>query len=136
LDLAARLISRNAALLLARNTIVSCGVFAFDLALLWVLVEYLAVDKLVAAAGAFIAANSLHYAFGRTWIFRGTERRVVSGYVYFLINAGVGLVVTMALFAAFITWTSINYIVARVLVSVVAGLTVFLLNAMLNFRRL
>jgi putative flippase GtrA len=94
------------------------------------------VDKLVAAAAAFIAANSLHYGFGRTWIFRGTERRVVSGYLYFLINAGVGLAVTMVLFAAFIQWTSINYIVARVLVSVVAGLTVFLLNAILNFRRL
>jgi putative flippase GtrA len=134
--LGARLISRKAAALLARNTVVSCGVFAFDLALLWLLVEYFAVNKLAAAAVAFIAANSLHYGFGRTWIFRGTERRVISGYLYFLINAGVGLAVTMVLFAAFIQWTSINYIVARVLVSVVAGLIVFLLNAILNFQRL
>jgi len=35
-----------------------------------------------------------------------------------------------------IRWTPINYLVARVLVSVVSGLTVFLLNAVLNFRRL
>ena len=34
-----RLLSRHAANLLARNTIVSCGIFAFDIALLWVLVE-------------------------------------------------------------------------------------------------
>jgi hypothetical protein len=61
---------------------------------------------------------------------------VASGYVYFLINAAIGLGVTMSLFAAFISWTSINYLVARILVSVVAGLTVFLLNAVWNFRRL
>lgn len=134
--LVARLVSRNAAALLARNTVVSCGVFAFDLALLWALVRYGGWGKLAAAALAFVAANSLHYGFGRSWIFRGTDRGMTSGYVYFLLNAGVGLVLTMALYAAFIRWTSIDYIVARVVVSVFAGLTVFLLNATLNFRRL
>ncbi len=129
-----RLFSRHAATLLARNTVVSCGIFAFDLALLWALVAQLGMGKLVAAAVAFVAANSIHYIFGRTWIFRGTDRHIASGYVYFLINAGIGLVITIALFAAFIAWTPINYLVARTLVSVVAGLTVFLLNAILNFR--
>ena len=38
--------------------------------------------------------------------------------------------------AYLIRWTPIQYLVARVLVSVIAGLTVFLLNAVLNFRRL
>lgn len=131
-----RLFSRHAANLLARNTVVSCGVFAFDIALLWGLVAQLGMEKISAAALAFIAANSIHYALGRTWIFQGTERHVATGYVYFLVNALVGLVITLALFAAMIRWTAINYLVARVLVSVVAGLTVFLLNAILNFRRL
>ena len=130
-----RLLSRHAATLLARNTVVSCGIFAFDIALLWVLVQ-MGMGKVAAAALAFIIANSLHYAFGRGWIFKGTDRGVAEGYVYFLINAGVGLVITISLFAALIRWTPINYLVARVLVSVVSGLTVFLLNAVLNFRRL
>jgi len=130
-----RLLSRHAATLLARNTIVSCGIFAFDIALLWVLVQ-MGMGKVAAAALAFIIANSLHYAFGRGWIFKGTDRGVAEGYVYFLINAGIGLMITISLFAAMIRWTPINYLVARVLVSVVSGLTVFLLNAVLNFRRL
>jgi len=130
-----RLLSRHAATLLARNTIVSCGIFAFDIALLWVLVQ-MGMGKVAAAALAFIIANSLHYAFGRGWIFKGTDRGVAEGYFYFLINAGVGLVITISMFAALIRWTPINYLVARVLVSVVSGLTVFLLNAVLNFRRL
>ena len=130
-----RLLSRRAANLLARNTIVSCGIFAFDIALLWALVQ-LRMDKVAATALAFVIANSLHYAFARGWIFRGTERAAAAGYVYFLINAGVGLVITVTLFAALISWTPINYLVARVLVSLVSGLTVFVLNAVLNFRRL
>jgi putative flippase GtrA len=131
-----RIWSRNAAHMLARNTVVSCAVFAFDLALLWVLVAEWGMDKVAAAAVAFIAANSIHYVLGRTWIFRGTDRQVATGYFYFLVNAGVGLAITLILFAAMIRWTPINYLVARTLVSVVAGLAVFLLNAILNFRRL
>ena len=134
--LAKRLWSRNAAVLLARNTVVSCLVFAIGLAVLWALVELWAVDKLIAAAAGFLVSNSIHYAFGRAWIYRGTERGVAPGYVFFLVNAGIGLVITIALFAAFLRWTSIHYLAARVLVSVFAGLAMFLLNAILNFKRL
>lgn len=129
-----RFVSRHVGVLLARNTVVSCGVFAFDLALLWVLVQAGGMDTLVAAAIAFIAANGLHYVFGRTWIFRGTERGVGAGLVYFLLNAGIGLAVTMALYAAILAFTPIHYLLARVIVSVVGGLIVFYLNATLNFR--
>ena len=122
--------------MLARNTVVSCLVFAFDLALLWALVELAGVGKLLAAAVGFLVGNTIHYVFGRTWIFHGTERNVASGYAYFLINAGIGLVITIGLFAAFLRWTSINYLVARVVVSVFAGLAMFVLNATLNFKRL
>jgi putative flippase GtrA len=133
---ARRLLSRNAAVLLARNTLVSCLVFGIGLALLWALVELWGVDKLVAAAAGFLVSNTIHYAFGQAWIYRGTERRVAPGYAFFLLNAGIGLVITIALFAAFLRWTSIHYLVARIVVSVFAGLAMFLLNAMLNFKRL
>lgn len=131
-----RLLSRHAATLLARNTIVSFGTFAFDIALLWVLVEHLGMGKVPAAAVAFVVANSVHYVIGRGWIFRGTDRHVATGFIYFQLNSLIGLVITVGLFAALIRWTPIHYLVARVLVSVVSGLTVFLLNAVLNFRRL
>lgn len=131
-----RLFSRRAAGLLARNTVVSCGIIVLNLIMLWLLVETVGVDELPAAAIAFILANSVQYFFGRNWIFRGTERGVASGYVWFVVNAGVGLVITMTLFAAMLEFTSIHYLAARIIVSVFAGLTVFLLNATLNFRLL
>ena len=121
--------------MLGRNTVVSCLAFVFDLALLWALVR-VGRGRLEAAALGFLAANTLHYALGRSWIFQGSERGLATGYVFFLANAVVGLVVTMMLYAAFLRYTPLNYIVARIVVSVFAGLAVFLLNAVLNFRRL
>lgn len=129
-----RLFSWSAGIQLARNTVVSTFIFAVDLLVLWLLVEQGEMDKVGAAALAFIIANSLHYLFGRWWIFRGTARKPVSGYVYFLANAGVGLLITLALFAAFVAVLPAYYLIGRVLVSVVSGLTVFVLNAVLNFR--
>jgi len=59
----------------------------------------------------------------------------VSGYALFLINGGIGLAITMGSMALLLANTPINYLVARILVSVIAGLTIFVLNAVWNFRR-
>ena len=133
--LISRLMSRRGAVLLARNTVVSIGVFAFGLGALWLLVEKLHMGKIPAAALSFIAANSIHYFFGRTWIYRGTDRAVAAGYAYFIVNALVGLGVTLALFAGFMA-LGMEYILARIVTSMFAGLVLFVLNAVLNFRSL
>ena len=130
-----RLVSLNVATMFARNTLVGTAVFAVDLLLLWALVQVLGMPKLPAATIGFLVATSLHYAAGRSWIFKGTSRRLVPGYVYFLMSGGVGLAITLLLYAAFIRWTRIDYLVARVIVSLFAGFATFLLNAIFNFRR-
>jgi putative flippase GtrA len=130
-----RLLSRRGAVLLLRNTVVSTGVFLLGLGLLWLLVEEVGMAKVPAAALSFLAANTVHYLFGRTWIYRGSERKVVAGYAYFLVNALVGLGVTLLLFAAFLA-LGMHYIPARIVTSVFAGLVLFVLNAVLNFRSL
>lgn len=121
--------------MLLRNSVVSCTVFAVGLLTLWLLVDCLAVNRMIALVLSLLLSNSLHYVLGRTWIFPGSDRAVGTGYVLFLINAGIGIAITMALFAALTRWTDIHYIVIRVLVSLVAGLVIFLLNAVFNFRR-
>ncbi len=91
--------------------------------------------KVPAAAISFLVSNSLHYVFGRTWIYRGTERRIVPGYLYFLMNAGVGLIATVGLFALFVD-LGLQYLLARIVASIFVGLLLFVLNAVLNFRAL
>jgi putative flippase GtrA len=129
-----RLWSGRLALLLIRNTVVSCTVFLFGLALLWVLVERGGMNKLGAAALGFLVANTIHYAFCRLWIFPGSDRPLSSGYMYFFINSGIGLVSTIILFDGFMALMGSHYIAARIVASILAGLTMFLLNAILNFK--
>lgn len=135
-SLGTRLTSAKAALLLARNTAVSSIALTFGLAFMWVLVDLFGTDKVVAAGASFLAATSLHYFIGRKWVFAGTERGLASGYGYFVIIASAGLAITVVLFAAIIRWTPVNYLLARIIVSVFAGLVTFLLNALFNFRGL
>ena len=135
-SLARRLWSTNTGWMLVRNTIVSTGAFLLGLGLLWLLVDRGGMAKLPAAAIGFIAANTLHYVLGRAWIFRGTERGVVPGYAYFLGNGLLGLAITLLLFELMLRFTAIHYLLARILVSVVAGLAMFLANGILNFRRI
>ena len=133
--LLARLINPRVGWMLVRNTVVSTGVFALSLGVLWVLVERFGVGKVIASGIGFVCAQTVHYAFGRWWIYRGTDRGVAAGYALFLVNAGIGLALTMGLMALFLAISPINYLVLRVLVSVVAGLAMFVLNAVWNFRR-
>ncbi|WP_370187066.1 GtrA family protein [Qipengyuania sp.] len=131
----ARFFKRRVGGMLVRNTVVSTGVFLVGLGVLWLLVERAGVDAVLATALSFLIANSIHYVFGRTWIFAGTDRRLSTGYALFLMNAVVGLAVTVGLFWVLTAFTPMNYLVARVIVSVFAGLAVFALNATVNFRQ-
>ena len=103
--------------------------------MLWLLVTYADMDEVLAAAIGFVTAQSVHYALARGWIFPESDRAVGTGYVIFLANAGLGMAITVSLYALLLDWTGMNYLVARVLVSVVAGLAMFLSNATLNFRK-
>lgn len=126
----------RAARLFGRNTIASFFAFGIDVALLWLAVEWGGLPYLPAAAGAFLIAMSVHYVLARIWVFRASERGMATGYVFFLINAGIGLVVTLGAFALLMELAGLHYLVARVLASVAAGILVFFLNAVFNFKAL
>ncbi|WP_209348782.1 GtrA family protein [Pontixanthobacter sp. CEM42] len=130
-----RLFKPRVGWMLARNTVVSTGAFLVGLAVLWLLVEQFAMNEIAATGISFIIPNTLHYILGRTWIFKGTDRAVTMGWVLFLINGLIGLLITMGAMALLREYTPINLYVARILVSVIAGLTMFVLNAVWNFRR-
>ena len=130
-----RFLSFRVGAMLVRNTIVSSFTFILGLGVLWLLVDRAKMNPVVAAGISFVIANSLHYALGRSWIFRDSPRGLRAGYALFLVNAGIGLGLTMGLYAAMLHFTDSGYLFARVIVSVVAGLVVFLLNAVLNFQQ-
>ena len=130
-----RLTSLRVGKMLARNTVVSCFVFVVGLGVLWAMVDLLHWDPTLSAGASFLIANSLNYLIGRKWVFKGTDRSFTSGFVFFLLNALAGLIVTMALFELLVRYTPIHYLLARASVSLAAGLLIFVLNAVFNFRK-
>ena len=136
LDHGGRSSEARVARLFGRNTVASFFAFGIDVALLWLAVELAGAPYLPAAAVAFLIAMSIHYLLSRIWVFRGSERGMAAGYAYFLMNAGIGLVVTLGAFALLMELAGLHYLIARVLASVVAGILVFFLNAVFNFKAL
>ncbi|KMS55455.1 polysaccharide synthesis protein GtrA [Novosphingobium barchaimii LL02] len=128
------LFSRHGAVLFARNALVSSFCFAIDMALIWLMVSQAGLDKFVAVTVGFLVANAVNYVLARLWVFRDSERGMVTGYVYFLGNALVGLAIILSGFALLTGPLDTHYLVARVIVSVCAGTIVFILNATLNFH--
>lgn len=131
-----KVLHSRGAKLFGRNTLASIAGFALDMALLVLLVEVAGVAYLPAAALAFVLAMSAQYVVSRVWVFKHSARGLGAGYLYFLLNTGIGLVVTLALFWLLLVLADFHYLLARVAASIVAGLVVFFLNAVFNFKQL
>lgn len=119
-----------------KNTVASTLAFLLDLAILWSLVELAGFPRVPAAIVAFAVPMVLFYILEREWVFPGTKRGVASGFVYFMINIGIGFVVMLAVFWGLLLVTDLHYLIARVAASVVSGIVIFILNGVFNFKQL
>jgi len=131
-----KIVESRQAKMLGRNTVASIITFTLDLAILWALVELAGLPHVPAAVLSFVLPMVLFYTLQRTWVFPNTNRGVASGFVYFMINVGVGFAAMLATFWALLEFTPIHYLIARVLASVVNGIVIFVLNGMFNFKQL
>jgi putative flippase GtrA len=122
--------------LFGRNTVASIGCFLIDVAILYALVEWLGISYLPAAAGAFLLAMSVQYVISRLWVFPDSDQGMARGYAWFLVNAGIGLVITLGAFALLLWLLDFHYLIARLISSAVAGIAMFFLNAVFNFKAL
>ena len=122
--------------MLARNTVASIGTFLLDIAILAALVELAGMAHVPAAVIAFLIPLVVFYFAQREWVFPGTRRGVASGFVYFLINMGIGFLTMLGVFWALLEFTDLHYLFARVIASVVYGIVGFVLNGMFNYKQL
>lgn len=118
----------------ARYAAVGVSTLGFDLLLLAGLTEVLSVPYYVATPAAFLVAVSINYALSRTLVFKGTERPVHHGYLYFIGIAVAGALAITGAVYVLVTYASLHYLVARVLVAGVVGIVNYLTNLHFNFR--
>jgi putative flippase GtrA len=117
-----------------KYSIVGTSTFLFDVLLLYLLVEVLMVQQVLASAVAFIIAVSINYTFSRRYVFKSTLRSVKVGYLNFAIIAIAGLlIVTGGMYVLTTIW-SVHFLTARVLVAGVTGFWSYLMNLYVNFK--
>ncbi|MFZ3047079.1 MAG: GtrA family protein [Desulfatirhabdiaceae bacterium] len=118
----------------SRYLLIGFSTFLFDLTVLWLLISFFSVDYLVAVATGFLIAVSINYCFSRKWVFKGTERKPVSGYLVFLNTALAGSVVTVFLMWVLMVSTGGPVLPIRIIVGILVGMENYLVNLYLNFR--
>ena len=115
-------------------SMIGCGTFIGDLLLLYIFTDWLNIHYVLAAGIAFLIAVSVNYLISRQVVFKGTKRGRVTGYVYFLIIAGIGLMFVTGGMYALVEWFGMYYVLARILVACITGVWNYLMNLFFNFK--
>jgi len=118
----------------ARYTVVGTSTFAIDLALLYILIDIVALNYLVGAGVAFVCAISINYFLSRRYVFKGTQRDIRSGYVNFIAIALVGLLIVIGGMYVLVSLLGVGYVIARFIVAVMTGFWNYLLNLFVTFK--
>ena len=117
-----------------KYTIIGGSTFAFDLVLLFIFVDVLHFNNVLSAGIAFLIAVSINYFISRTVVFKGTSRDVRTGYVYFLIIAGIGLAFVMGSMFVLVNILELNYLLSRICIAGITGFFNYLTNLYFNFK--
>ena len=113
---------------------VGAATFLFDLLLLYLFIDHLGTDYVLATPLAFAIAISVNYFISRRYVFTGTLRSVHTGYGIFLLIAGAGMAGVTGLMVLFVEVFRLPYLPARVLVAGIVGLWNYLMNLYVNFK--
>jgi len=116
-----------------RYSLVGFGTFLFDLSLLFMATSA-GVPYFLATPVTFLIAVSINYAISRHYVFKGTERPISHGYMYFASIAFLGAIVTTTLVVALVQYLALHYVLARIIVAGIIGIAGYLFNLHFNFK--
>jgi putative flippase GtrA len=117
-----------------KYTAVGVSTFLVDLVLLFILTDALEWNYLVATAIAFILAISINFFLSRVVVFKYSKRSVHTGYIFFIVIAGLGLAIVVSGMYVLVSILGFNYIVSRIAIAGIVGCWNYLLNLYANFQ--
>ncbi len=117
-----------------KYTSIGVSTFAFDLLLLYIIIDRLHVHYVVASGIAYVIAVSINYYLSRKFVFKGSARDIKSGYVFFLLIGLSGLLFVTVGMYIFVSIFGFPYVISRIMIAAVAGLWNYLMNLFVNFK--
>lgn len=115
-------------------TSVGVSTYLFDLFLIYCFKTFLGFPDALAIGLGFLIAVSINFLISYHWVFRGTKQTKLTGYLYFLGLATIGLGVIVSCTLFFETWLETSVYLARTLVAGIVGLVNFFINTFFNFK--
>ncbi|MEX0917652.1 MAG: GtrA family protein [Candidatus Paceibacterota bacterium] len=113
---------------------VGMAAFLLDIALLTLLVTVTSIPFIPALVFSFLVGVSVNFLLQYNFVYAGTKRDAVPGYIFFVILALLSLLVVANGTWFLATYFEIPFLVARVLIGGVSGSINFLLNTFFNFK--
>jgi putative flippase GtrA len=113
---------------------VGLGTFLIDLWILYVLITFFELNYILAAGAAFLIAVSVNYVCSRRYVFTGTPRGVLYGYINFMLIASIGVLFVMGGMYVLVGQFSLNYLLARCVLGGLTGVCNYILNLYVNFK--
>lgn len=126
--------TKKAILRFAKYSATGIITFFFDLSLLFIFTDLLNIHYILSAIIAFIVALSINYQISKRYVFYGSLRSDLAGYIFFLLIGLVGIIIITISLYVFVDILHLHYITSRIIIASVVGIWNYLMNLYVNFR--
>ena len=117
-------------------SVVGIGTFILDLAIIYALTNTKTTSDTTALVIGFGTGITINYLLSYYWVYRGTKRHFLTGFIIFLTLAILGSVCIVFATHALISHFALPLLIARTIVAAAVGFCNFLINTFFNFRLL
>jgi len=117
-----------------KYSFVGVSTFLFDLLFLFLLIDVLLVNYIVATGLAFLVAVSINYCISRKYVFKGTVRPFKIGYIIFISSSLLSLLIIISCMYVMVEILAFNYLVSRISIAGITGFGNYVLNLVVNFK--
>lgn len=114
--------------------LVGVSTYLLDLLLIYTFKTFFAFPDWLAVGIGFLIAVSINYLISYFWVFKGTERDKVAGYVFFICISVTGLIIIVTSTVFIKNYFLVDLYVARTIVAGFVGTANYLLNSFFNFK--
>lgn len=116
-----------------RYSVIGVTTFAFDLFLLFLLIDHFHMHYLPATALAFLIAISLNFMLSRYTVFHKTERHVVHSYLFFVSFAVLSVILITGLMHLLVSVFELHYAPSRIVIAGCVGVLNYIMNLKVTF---
>lgn len=116
-----------------RYSVIGITTFAFDLLLLFLLIDFFHMHYLLATALAFIVAISINFLMSRYTVFHKTERHIAHSYLFFVFFATVSLILITGFMHFLVSVLGLHYAPSRIVIAGCVGVLNYIMNLKVTF---